>query len=144
MDGEVSTGFSSYVAERMKVAALYRQVKLVLLANARPAAISSSVLLTFVGSGTATQHEFMLLAELAPLCSNGNWAGRITACLASEALGCIVKFIHTVDKKARVKQDASVVSRGRGRKGFTLVTTAGARRRAHRYPHGAAPAWDGR
>ncbi|CAM9346352.1 unnamed protein product [Ascophyllum nodosum] len=69
----------------------------------------------------------MFLAELAPLCSNGNWAGRITACLASEALGWIVKFIHPVDKRARVKQDASAVSRGRGRKGLTLVTTAGAR-----------------
>ena len=76
----------------------------------------ASVVLKFVGSETATQHECMLLAELAPLCSDGNWAGRITACLASEALGCIVKFIHPVDKKTRVKQDASAVSRGRGRK----------------------------
>ena len=63
----------------------------------------ASVLLKFVGSGTATQHEFMLLAELSPLCSNGNWAGWIMAYLASEALGCIVKFIHPMDKKARAK-----------------------------------------
>ena len=41
-------------------------------------------------------------------------------CLASEALGCIVKCIHLVDKKARVKQDASAVSFGRGRKGLTF------------------------
>ena len=133
------------VAEHMKVAALYRQVKLVVLAYASEKSetlvseghhlhddkityYDASVPLKFVGSGTATQHEFMLLAELAPLCSNGNWAGPITACLAPEALGCIVKFIHPVDKKARVKQDASAVSRGRGRKGLTLVTTAGARR----------------
>ena len=34
----------------------------------------ASVLLKFVGSGTATQHECMLLAKLAPLCSDGNWA----------------------------------------------------------------------
>ena len=133
------------VAEHMKVAALYRQVELVVLACASEKSetlvseghhlhddkityYDASVLLKFVGSGTATQREFMLLAELTPLCSNGNWAGRITACLASQALGCIVKFIHPVDKKARVKQDASAVSRGRGRKGLTLVTTAGARR----------------
>ena len=76
----------------------------------------ASVVRTFVGTGTATQHECMRLAELAPLCSNGSWAGRITSCLASEALGCIVKCIHPVDKKARAKQDASAVSRGRGRK----------------------------
>ena len=79
-----------------------------------------SVGLKFVGSGTATQHECVLLAKLTPLCSHGNWDGRITACLASEALGCIVKFIHPVDKKARVKQDASAVSRGRERKGSTF------------------------
>ena len=132
------------VAEHMKVAALYRQVKLVALAYASEKSetfvsegyhlhddkityYDASVLLKFVGSGTATQHEFMLLAELTPLRSNGNWVGRITACLASEALGCIVKFIHPVDKKARVK-DASAVCRGRGRKVLTLVTTAGARR----------------
>ena len=48
------------------------------------------------------------------------WAGRITACLASEAFGCIVKFIHPVDKKARVQQDASAVSRGKGRKDLTF------------------------
>ena len=129
----------------MKVAALYRQVKLVVLAYASETSetlvsegyhlhddkityYDASVLLKFVGSGTATQHELMILAELSPLCSNGNWAGQIAACLASEALVCIVKFIHPVDKKARVKQDASVVSRGRGRKGSTLGTTAGARR----------------
>ena len=35
----------------------------------------ASVLLKFVGSATATQHECMLLVELAPLCSDGNWAG---------------------------------------------------------------------
>ena len=133
------------VDEHMKVAAPYRQVKLVVLAYASEKSetlvseghhlhddnityYDASVLLKFVGSETATQHEFILLAELAPLCSNGNWGGRITACLASEALGCIVKFIHRVDKKARVKQDASAVSRGRGRKGLTLVTIAGARR----------------
>ena len=133
------------VAEHMKIAALYRQVKLAVLAYASEKSetlvsegrhlhddkvtyYDASVLLKFVDSGTATQHEFMLLAELAPLCSSGNWAVRITACLASEALGCIVKFIHPVVKKARVNQDASAVSRGRGRKGLTLVTTAGARR----------------
>ena len=131
-------------AEHMEVAALYRQVKLVVLVYASEKSetlvseghqltdnityYDASVQLKFVGSGTATQHECMLLAELAPLCSDGHWAGRITACLASEALGCIVKFIPPVDKKARVKQDASAVSRGRGRKGSTLVTTAGARR----------------
>ena len=103
------------VAEHMKVAALYRQVELVVLAYASEKSetlvseghhlhddkityYDASVLLKFVGSGTATQREFMLLAELAPLCSNGNWAGRITACLAPQALGCIVKFIHPVDK----------------------------------------------
>ena len=133
------------VAEHMKVAALYRQVKLVVLAYASEKSetlvseghhlhddkityYDASVLLKFVGSGTATQHKFIFLAELAPLYFNGNWAGRITAYLASEALGCIVKFIHPVDKKARVKQDASVASRGRGRKGLALVTTAGASR----------------
>ena len=143
------------VAEHMDVEALYRQVKLVVLAYASEKSetlvseghhlhdnvtyydasvllkftyYDASVLLKFVGSGTATLHECLLLAELAPLCSDGNWAGRITACLASEALGCIVKFTHPVDKKARVKQDASAVSRGRGRKGLTLVTTAGAGR----------------
>ena len=31
-----------------------------------------------------------------------------------------MKFIHPVDKKSRVKQDASAVSRGRGRKGLTF------------------------
>ena len=132
------------VAEHMDVEALYRQVKLVVLAYASEKSetlvseghhlhdnvtyYDASVLLKFVGSGTATLHECLLLAELAPLCSDGNWAGRITACLASEALGCIVKFTHPVDKKARVKQDANAVSRGRGRKGLTLVTTAGAGR----------------
>ena len=147
-------------AEDMEVTALYRQEKLVVLAHASEKSetlvseghqlhdnityYDASVLLKFVGSGTATQPECMLLAELAPLCSDGNWAGRITACLASEALGCIVKFIYPVDQKARLKQDASAVSRGRGRKGLTLVTTAGARRTCPRYPHGAAPAWDGR
>ena len=80
----------------------------------------ASVVLKFVDSGLATQHECMLLAELAPLCPDGNWAGRITACVVSEALGCIMKFIHPVDKKARVKQDTSAVSRGRGRKGLTF------------------------
>ena len=92
------------VAEHMKVAALYRQVKLVVLAYASVKSetlvseghhlhddkityYDASVLPKFVGSGTATQHEFMLLTELSPLCSNGNWTGRITACLASEALG---------------------------------------------------------
>ena len=60
----------------------------------------ASVVLKFVGSGTATQqHECMLLAELSPLCSDGNWARRITVCLASEALGCIVKFIHLWTKR---------------------------------------------
>ena len=104
------------VAEHMKVAALYRQVELVVLAYASEKSetllseghhlhddkityYDASVLLKFVGSGTATQREYMLLAELAPLCSNGKWAGRITACLASEALGCIVKFINPVDKR---------------------------------------------
>ena len=99
------------VAEHMKVAALYRQVKLVVLAFASEMSetlvsegrhlhddkityYDASVLLKFVGSGTATQREFMRLAELAPLCSNVNWPGRITACLASEALGCIVKFMR--------------------------------------------------
>ena len=131
-------------AEHMEVASLYRQVKLVVLAYASEKSETlaseghqlhdnityyyASVLLKFVGSGTATQHKCMLLAELAPLCSDGSWAGRITACLASEDLSCIVKFIHPVDKKARVKQDASAVSRGRGRKGLTLMITAGARR----------------
>ena len=132
------------VAEHMEVAALHRQVKLVVLAYASEKSetlvseghrlhdnityYDASVLLKFVGSGTATQQECMLLAELSPLCSDGNWAGRIAACLASEALGCIVKFTHLVDKKARVKQDASAVFRGRGRRGLTLVTTAGTRR----------------
>ena len=148
------------VAEHMKVAAFYRQVKLVVLAYASEKSetlvsegrhlhddnityYDASVLLKFVGSGIATQHEFVLLAELSPPYFNGNWAGRITACLASEALGRIVKFIHLMDKKAKVKQDASVVSRGRGRKGLTLVTPPEQDVRAHRYPHGAAPAWDG-
>ena len=62
----------------------------------------------------------MRLAEFVPLCSDGSWAGRITTCLASETLGCIVKSIHPVDKKTRVKEDASAVSRGRGRKGLTF------------------------
>ena len=90
------------VAEHMEVGALYRQVKLVVLAYASETSetlvseshhlhdnityYDASMLLKFVGSGTATQQECMLLAELAPLCSDGNWAGRITACLASEAL----------------------------------------------------------
>ncbi|CAN0416196.1 unnamed protein product [Ascophyllum nodosum] len=128
----------------MEVAALYRQVKLVVLAYASEKSetlvseghhlhdnityYAASVLLKFVGSGTAAQHECMFLSDLAPLCSVGNWAGRITACLAVEALGFNVKFIHPVDTKARVKQDATAVSRGRGRKGLTLMTTAGARR----------------
>ena len=71
----------------------------------------------FWGTERATQ---LLLAELASLCTDGGWAGRITACLASEGLGCIVKIIHPVDKNARVKQDARVVSRGRGRKDLTF------------------------
>ena len=71
------------VAEHMEVAALYRQVKLVVLAYASENSetlvseghhlhdenityYDASVLLKFVGSGTATQHEFMILAELAP------------------------------------------------------------------------------
>ena len=75
------------VAEHMKVAALYRQVKLVVLAYASERSetlvseghhlhddkityYDASGLLKFVGSETATQHEFMLLAELSPLCSN--------------------------------------------------------------------------
>ena len=62
----------------------------------------------------------MLLAELAPLCSKGSWARKITSCLASEDLGCIVKFIHPVDSKARAKQDASAVSRGKDRKGLNF------------------------
>ena len=114
----------------------YRQVKLVVLAYASERSetlvsedhhlhdnityYDASVVLKFVGSETATQRECMLLAELAPLCSDGNWAGRITGCLASEALGSIVKFIHPVDEKARVKQDASAVSRGRRRKDLTF------------------------
>ena len=122
--------------EHVEVASLYRQVKLVVLAYASEKSetlvseghqlrdnityYDASVLLKFMGSGTATQHECMFLAELAPLCSDGSWAGRITACLASEALSYIVKFIHPVDKKARVKQDASAVSRGRGRNCFNL------------------------
>ena len=77
------------VAKHMKVAALYRQVKLVVLAYASERSetlvseghhlhddkityYDASVLLKFVGSGTATQHEFMFLAELSPLCFNGN------------------------------------------------------------------------
>ena len=80
------------VAEHMKVAALYRQVKLVVLAYASEKSetlvseghhlhdnityYDASVLRKFMGSGTATQHERMLLAELPPLCSDGNWAGR--------------------------------------------------------------------
>ena len=114
----------------------YRQVKLVVLAYASKNSetlvseghhlhdnityYDASVVQKFVGSGTATQHVCMLLAELAPLCSDGNRSGRITACLVYKALGCIMKFIHPVDKKARVKQDASAVSRGRGRKGLTF------------------------
>ena len=86
------------VAEHTEVAALYRQVKLVVLAYASETSetlvseghhlhdniiyYDASVLLKLVGSGTVTQHECMLLAELAPLCSDGNWVGRITACLA--------------------------------------------------------------
>ena len=108
----------------MEVAAPYRQVKLVVLAYASEKSetlvseghqltdnityYDASVQLKFVGSGTATQHECMLLAELAPLCSDGHWAGRITACLASEALGCIVKFIPPVDKKARVRRECGL------------------------------------
>ena len=80
----------------------------------------ASVVQKFVGTGTATQHECMILSELAPHCSDGSWAGGITACLASEALGYIVKFIHPVDKKTGVKEGASAVSRGRGRKGLTF------------------------
>ena len=103
----------------MEVATLYRQVKLVVLVYASEKSetlvseghhlhdhityYDASVLLKFVGSGTATQHECMFLAELASLCSDGNRAGRITACLASEALGYIVKFIHPVDKKGQSK-----------------------------------------
>ena len=80
------------VAEHMEVAALYRQVKLVVLAYAleKSGTLESEghhlldnvtyydafVLLKFVSSGTATQHEYLLLAELALLCSDGNWAGR--------------------------------------------------------------------
>ena len=126
------------VAEHTEVAALYRQVKLVVLAYASETSetlvseghhlhdniiyYDASVLLKFVGSGTVTQHECMLLAELAPLCSDGNWVGRITACLAH-------REVHPpCEQKVRVKKDASAVSRGRGRKGLTLVTTAGARR----------------
>ena len=42
------------------------------------------------------------------------------ASLSSEALSCIVKYIHFVAEMARVKQDTSAVSRGRGRKGLTF------------------------
>ena len=73
----------------------------------------SSVVQTFVGTECATQHEWMLLDELFPLCANDGRTGWITASSASEALGCIVKFIHPVSKKARVKKDARVVFRGR-------------------------------
>ena len=105
----------------------------------------ASVVQNFVGTETTTQHECMLLAELAPLCTDGSWSGRITACLASEALGCIVKSIHPVDKKAMVRQDASAVSRGRGRKGSTFGENRWSKDvRAHRAPHSAARAWDER
>ena len=76
------------VAEHMEVAALYRQVKLSVLAYASEKSetlvseghhlhdnityCDASVLLKFVGSGTATQNECLLLAELSPLCSDGN------------------------------------------------------------------------
>ena len=53
----------------------------------------ASVVQTFVGTESATQHECMLLAELAPLCTDGSWAGRITACLASEALVFFISLI---------------------------------------------------
>ena len=72
-----------------------------------------AVVQTFVC--TAAQHECVFLVELAPLCTDDSWAGWITACLVSEALSCIMEFIHPVDKNARVK-DASAISRGRGRK----------------------------
>ena len=62
----------------------------------------------------------MLLAELALPCTDGGWTGRITASLVSEDLGHIVKIIHPVDNKAKVKQNARALSRGRGRKRFTF------------------------
>ena len=47
--------------------------------------------------------------------------GRVkNGALAFEAWGCIVKYIHPVDEKARVKPDASTVSRGRERKALTF------------------------
>ena len=67
----------------MEVVALYRQVKLVVLAYALEKSetlvseghqlhdnityYDAPVLLKFVGSGTTTQHECMLLEELSPL-----------------------------------------------------------------------------
>ena len=34
----------------------------------------ASAVQKFVGTGTATQHECMILEELVPLCSDGSWA----------------------------------------------------------------------
>ena len=63
-----------------------------------------SVVQIFEGTERATQHERMLMTEFSSLCAYGAYARRMTACLASGALGCIVKFIHSVDKKARISK----------------------------------------
>ena len=131
----------------------YRQVKLVVLAYAAGNSetlvskgrhlhdnityYDASVVQKFIGAERAAQHERMLLAELAPLCANRGWAGRITAYLASEALGCTVKFIHPVDKKARVKQDAGAVTRGREKKSLTFGDNRWSRTYVPTGPHTA-------
>ena len=79
----------------------------------------ASVVEAFLGTGTTTQrNKSVCFGRTCSLCSDGSWAGRITAYLASEVLCCIVKSIHYVDKKARMKLDARAVSCGRGWKGL--------------------------
>ena len=135
-DGDGNSFWRALSLNMSRSHSFYRQVTLVVLAYAavNPEALVSNgrhlhdnilyydafVLQTFVGTERVTQLERMLLAELALPCTDGGWTGRITACLASKCLGRIVKIIHPVDKKARVKQNARVVFRGRGRKRLTF------------------------
>ena len=135
-DGDENCFWRSLSLNIWRSYGFYRQVELVVVAYAavNPEALVSKgrhlhdnilyydafVVQTFVGTERVTQHERILLAELALPCTDGGWTGQITACLASKCLSRIVKTIHPVGKKARVKQKARSVFRGRGRKRLTF------------------------
>ena len=135
-DGDGNSFWRSLSLNIWRPYGFYRQVELVVLVYAavNPEALVSKgrhlyddilyydefVVQTFVGTERVTQHERILLAELALPCTDGGWTGRLTACLASKCLSRIAKIIHSVDKKARVKQNSKSVFCGRGRKRLTF------------------------